>query len=500
MIYLRTMAFSGVSVTQPKDINIAFPKPPHTPPHQSGRFEHFPTADELEKAYAALNQATADKEIARCRAEIAGLLKHMAAAYHPSLPELLEICRSHAALMSDANLDKALSVCEVAFHGCHANSARSDFETLLDVALHGLAFSMLLLRHKLERYEDAFAELHSRFFHFSHCVMACQQQLGSVVSKRLREEVASEIATYLLIERMDFFSMSAAGQKELMRTLSPILSACEVYFIPAGEEADRVKGFWVEQVDKHHPGRSVLHKPLASVSGNDRIVASITPLITLLEEANSKPGGTIQTRKVISPAMSKLIHEKLGALKRSDSRTAARENVLLLTFWDDVVNMPADKGSPATLLDVDDTGFRLVVDDPEAELPNVDSLIAINRSGKGVKRATLIWKRVQARGVMMGGTWLDGEFEQARLSMLGHSEMSTGIRKWHVLMQQVDEKHVACWIGEAELQPGISTLLPIEGKNFSSVLDRVEHRGGNFCQGVLVIGDEWKEVNFELDI
>jgi len=487
-------------VTQPKDIKITFPKPPHAPPHQSGLFEHFPGADELEKAYAELSQATTDKERTRCRGEIAGFLKRMTAVYHPSLPELLEICRSNAELMSDANLEKTLSVCEVAFHGYHTNTTSPDFEVLLAVALHALAFSMLLLRHRLERYEDAFEELHGRFFHFAHCVMACQQQLGSVVSKRLREEVAGEIAAYLLIERMDFFSMSAASQKELMRTLSPILSNCEVYFIPAGEEADKVEGFWVEQVDIHHPGRAALHKPLASTSTNDRIVAAITPLITLLEEANRKPGGTIQTRKIISPAMSKLIHEKLGSLKHSDSRITARENVLLLSLWDDVVNMPSGKGSHATLVDVDDSGFRLVVDDPEVELPDVDSLIAIDRSEQGVKRATLIWKRVQARGVMMGGTWLDGEFDQARLSMLGHSEMSTGIRKWHVLMQQMDEKHVACWIGEPELQPGISALLPIGGKNFSSVLDRVEHRGGNFCQGVLVIGDEWKEVNFELDL
>jgi hypothetical protein len=487
-------------VTKPNDIRIAFPKPPHAPPHQSGLFEHFPGTGELEKAYAALSQATTDKERTQYRGEITGYLKRMAAVYHPSLPELLEICRSHAELMSDANLEKALSVCEVAFHGHHTKSDSPKFEVLLDVALHALAFSMLLLRHRLERHEDAFAELHGRFFHFAHCVMACQQQLGGVIPKRLREEVAGEIAAYLLIERMDFFSMSVASQKELMHTLSSILSTCEVYFIPAGEEADRVDGFWIEQVDIHHPGRAALHKPLASTSTNDRIVAAITPLITLLEEANRKPGGTIRTRKIISPAMSKLIHEKLGSLKHSDKRIAARENVLLLSLWDDIVNAPADKGSPATLVDVDDSGFRLVVDDPEAKLPDVDSLIAINRSGHGVKRATLIWKRVQARGVMMGGTWLDGEFDQARLSMLGHSEMSTGIRKWHVLMQQMDEKHIACWIGEPELQPGISALLPIGDKKFSSLLDRVEHRGGNFCQGVLVVGDEWKEVNFELDI
>ncbi|MDT8376774.1 MAG: hypothetical protein RQ867_08615 [Mariprofundaceae bacterium] len=487
-------------MTKPGNIRIAFPEPLHTPPHQSGMFEHFPDIGELEKAYAALSQATTDQGRTRCRGEIAGLLKHMAAVYHPSLPELLAVCRSHAALMSDANLEKALSVCEVAFHGHYTKNDRPDFEMLLNVALHALAFSMLLLRHKLERHKDAFDELHGRFFHFAHCVMACQQQLGGVVSKRLMAEVAGEIAAYLLIERMDFFSMSAARQQEMMHTLTPILSACEVYFIPAGEEADRVDGFWVEQVDQRLPGRSLLHRPLASRSASDRIVAAITPLIRLLEEANRKPGGTIRTRKVISPAMSRLIHEKLKLLKRKDSRLAARENVLLLSLWDDVVNLPADKGSPATLVDVDDSGFRLVVDDPEAELPDVDSLIAINRTGQGVKRATLIWKRVQARGVMMGGTWLDGEFDRARLSMLGHSEMSTGIRKWHVLMQQIDEKHVACWIGEPELQPGISALLPIEGKNFSSLLDRVEHRGGNFCQGVLAVGEEWKEVDFELDL
>jgi hypothetical protein len=463
-------------------------------------FEHFSTAKELENAYEALSQAKTDIERTGCRGEIAGLLKQMATVYHPSLPELLEICRSNAALMSDANLDKTLAVCEAAFHGHHVNTTRPDIEILLDVALHGLAFSMLLLRHRLERYEDAFEELHGRFFHFAHCVMACQQQLGSAASKHLMKEATGEIAAYLLIERMDFFSMSAASQQELMRTLSPILSNCEVYFIPAGEEADSVEGFWIEQVDIHHPGRAALHKPLASTSTNDRIVAAITPLITLLEEANRKPGGTIRTRKVISPAMSKLIHEKLGSLKHSDSRVAVRENVLLLTLWDDVVNMPSDKGSPVTLVNVDDSGFRLVVDNPEAEMPGVDSLIAINRSGQGVKRATVIWKRIEARGVMMGGTWLDGEFDQARLSMLGHSEMSTGIRKWHVLMQQMDEKHVACWIGEPELQPGISALLPIGDKKFSSLLDRVEHRGGNFCQGVLVIGEEWKGADFELDL
>lgn len=487
-------------MTQPKDIRITLPKPLHAPPRKSGMFEHFPSAKELENAYEELSQATTDNERTRCRGEIAGFLKHMATVYHPSLPELLEICRSNAALMSDANLDKTLSVCEAAFHGHRVNTTRPDFEILLDVALHALAFSMLLLRHRLEHYEDAFEELHGRFFHFAHCVMACQQQLGSAASKHLMKEATGEIAAYLLIERLDFFSMTAASQQELMRTLSPILSNCEVYFIPAGEEADRVDGFWVEQVDKHHPGRAALHKPLAAISSNDRIVAAITPLITLLEEANRKPGGTIQTRKVISPAMSVLIRDRLGSLKHSDKRIAARENVLLLTLWDDIVNAPTDKGSPATLVNVDDSGFQLVVDNPEAEMPGVDSLIAINRSGQGVKRATVIWKRIQDRSVMMGGRWLDGEFDQARISMLGHSEMSTGIRKWHVLTQQMDEKNVACWIGEPELQPGITTLLPIGEKKFSALLDRVEHRGGNFCQGVLVIGEEWKGVDFELDL
>jgi len=487
-------------VTKLVDIKISFPKPPHAPPHQGGMFEHFPTAQELEKAYMALDQATNDKERLRCRGVITAHLKHMAAVYHPSLPDLLEICRTHAALMSDANLEKALAVCEVAFHGHHAKGGKQEFETLLDIALHALAFITLLLRHKLERHEDAFTDLHNQFFHFAHSLMACQQQLGTSLPKRRMVEATAEISAYLLIERMDFFSLSAAVQQDLMRTLLPILSTCEVYFIPAGEQVDDVDGFWIEQVDTRLPTRSALHRPLAAISESDRIVAAIAPLITVLEEAARKPTGTIRTQRVISPAMNELIRGKLRVLKHGVERHPVRENVRLLTLWEDVVNIPAGQGMPVTLADVDESGFRLVIDDPAAELPEVDSLIAIGRADKSVRRATIIWKRVQERGVMMGGTWFDGEFEQTRLSMLGHSEMSTGIRKWHVLVQKIDEQHVACWIGEPDLQPGISTLLPIGDKKYSSTLDRVEHRGGNFCQGVLNISDEWKEVNFELDL
>lgn len=470
-------------------------------PHQSGLFDHFPTVGELQKGYDVLINAGSDEDRIRARGELGGLLKRMAGVYHPSLPELIVICRSHAEVMSDANLDKVLTVCDVAFHGLQANSGKPDYETLLEIAADALVFLMSLLRHKLARHEDAFSDLHSPFFHFSHCLLTCRQQLGSRASEPLMDQATGNIAAFLLLGRMDFFSMSAARQKALMRTLAPILSTCDVHFIPAGESVDEVGGFWVaREDDRLSSGRSKLHKALSGAATNARIVTAIAPLIRALEEAGKKPDGTVQMQAVMTPAMNKLIRKKLGVLKHSDDRASVRENIHLLCDWDDVVNIPDNRGTPATLLDVDSSGFRIIVDDPDAELPDVDSLIAIDRPGHGVKRGTLIWKRLQARGVMMGGRWLEGEFDQAQISMLGHAEMSVGIREWHVLMRQIDEKHVACWLGEPELQPGISVLLPLGDKKFSSTLDQINHRGGNFCQGVVLIGEEWKEVNFELDL
>ncbi|MES0371737.1 MAG: hypothetical protein ABUK11_05605 [Mariprofundaceae bacterium] len=488
-------------MTQIKDIRIGLPHPPHALPQQRGLFDHFPKIGELQKAYGALTNAGSDEERFRARGEVGALLKRMAGVYHPSQPELISLCRSHAGAMNDANLEKAITVCEVAFHGQHANSDKPDYETLLEIAGDALVFVMALLRHKLVRHEDAFTDLHGPFFHFAHCVLTCRQQLGERASKVLMGQAAGNIAAFILLGRMDFFSMSAARQKALMRTLNPILSTCDIYFIPAGETIDEVGGFWVtREDDRLSAGRSKLHKALSGSTTHARLVTSILPLVKALEEAGKKPDGTVQMQAVMTPAMNKLIRKKLGVLKHSDQRVEVRENIQLLCDWDDVVNVSEDTGVPATLLDVDSSGFRIIINDPAAELPDVDSLLAINRPGHGVKRGTLIWKRLQARGVTMGGRWLEGEFEQIQLSMLGHSEMSVGVREWHALAQQIDEKHVACWLGEPALQPGISVLLPVGDKKFSSTLDQISHRGGNFCQGVVLVGEEWKEVNFELDL
>jgi len=488
-------------MTQIKDVRIGFPKPTHAMPHQGGLFNHYPKADALMKAYAALVHASSDEDRIRARTEIGGLLKHMAGVYHPTLPDLLAICRDNAEEMSDANLDKAVTLCEVAFHGSHAAGEKPDYQALLQIADHAFVFLMLLLRHKLARHEDAFADLHSPFFYFSHAAMTCRQQLGENISKPQMDRVTGSIATFLLLGRIDFFSMSATRQKALMRTLTPILTTCEIYFIPAGEVLDELDGFWVaREDDRLKTGRSRLQKSLAGASSMDRVVTAIAPLIHALEESGKKPDSTVQMQAVMSPAVNKLIRKKLGVLKHSDERLSVHESVHLLTGWDEVVDLPETGGCSATLLDIDSSGFRVIVNDPEAELPDVDSLIAISRPGHGVRRATLIWKRVDAKGVLMGGRWFDGEFDQIRFSMLGHSEMSSGIREWHALTRQTDEKHVACWLGERELQAGISVLLPVGDKKYASTLDQIDHRGGNYCQGVLLIGDEWKEVNFELDL
>lgn len=483
---------------QLQNIRITLPNPLHSVPHQSGVFGHLPKGEEVEKLFAALAQAVDDTERVRYRSEISSCLKRMSSAYHPSLPELLSICRSHVELMSDANLEKAAQVCEVAFHGHRAVSDKPDPEVLLTIASYALHFIMVLLRHRLVRHEAAFAELHGRFFHFAHAVLACRQLFENKASKALMQRVVSEIALYLLLERLDLFSMNAAGQNSLIRALASVMPECEVFFIPAGEEIARIDGFWLDQEDKHSPGRSVLHGSLAGSASNDRLATNIMPLIRRLEAQEGKLAGGVQVG--FPSEIRELIRRKIKALKRKGERTALHESGHLLCQWEGVVDLPADGGLAVTVLDADALGFSLIIDDRDAELPDVGSLIAVRRSGQRAKRAILIWKRVEPRGVVLGGAWLEANFESVQLSMLGHSEMTVGLREWHALTQRLDDKQVACWIGEPELQPGISILLPVGEKKYSSTLDRVEHRGGNYCRGVLLIGEEWKEIGFELDL
>jgi len=461
-------------------------------------FGHLPKEEEVEKTFVALAQAVDDSERARHWGEVSAYLKKMSGAYHPGLPKLLSICRSHSKLMSDANLEKSVQVCEVAFHGYRAGTHKPDLQVLLIVASYALHFIMMLLRHRLARCEAAFAELHGRFFHFAHAVLACRQLLENRVPKPQMQAVVGEIALYLLLERLDTFSMSAVTQNTLIRSLTPVMAECEVYFIPANDEIEKIDGFWLDQEDKHSPGRSTLHGSLAGSASNDRLVTNIMPLIRKLEAKEGKIA--TGTQAGLSPEIKELIRRKIRALKRRGERTALHESVHLLCQWDEVVNLPVDKGLAVTMLDADAHGFHLIVDDRDARLPGVDSMIAIRRGGQKPKRATLIWKRIEPRGVVLGGAWLETDFDQVQLSMLGHSEMTVGVREWHALSQRLDEKQVACWIGEPELQPGISILLPVGEKKYSSTLDRIEHRGGNYCQAVLLIGEEWKEISFELDL
>jgi len=483
-------------VTQLNNIKMTIPDPVHPVPHQGGMFDHFPKARELEKAFASLNQAVSEEEKARPRTEIAAILKRMGNVYHRELPELLGICQSQSAQMSDSNLEKAVHVCEIAFHGHRQNEHKPNLNVMLQIAAQALTFIVTLLRHKLSHHEVPFVELHNRFFHFSHAALACLQQLGDKAPKALHEKITANIALYLILERLNLFSMNAATQRSLIRTLLPVMTECDVYFIPAGVELESINGFWVYQEDRHTVERTSMHGSLAGTSKNDRLVANIFPLIKRLEESTAV-GSLVRTG--FPEAIKGLIRKKLKALKRREDRVELHESARLLVQWMDVVDLRSDRGVVVSLLEADELGFRLLVEDHNVPLPDIDSFIAVNREGHGVTRGVLIWKRVEARGVLLGGAWIRESFHQTQLSLLGHSEMSVGLRQWHALIRRLDNKQIICWIGERELQPGISVLLPIGKTKYSSTLDRVDHRGGNYCRGILTLGEEWKEVSFELD-
>jgi hypothetical protein len=401
--------------------------------------------------------------------------------------------------MTESSLERAIAVSEIAFHGYHLHEEKKDFQFLLTIASQALDLVMALIRRKLTKHEDAFSELHGRFFHFAHAALACKQLLGGKCSGQIMNRISGDIALYLLLERLDLFSMNRETQKSLIRALAPIMAECDVYFVPAGDAIDTVDGFWIDQEDKHAPGRSLLHGSLAGTASRDRLVTSIAPLIRQLESSSVKKDG-IQTQTGMSSEVNQLIRMKIRAIKRKEKRTPLHEAGHTFFAWGDVVDLPRKKGGSVTMLEMDSSGFRLMVDDRNSVIPPVDSLIAVGHAGEQARRATLIWKRVEAKGVVFGGVWANDTYSQARLSMLGHSEMTMGLREWHALLRRIDDKHVACWIGEPELQPGISMLLPIDGKKYSATLDRVEHRGGNYCHGILQIQEEWREVNFELEI
>jgi len=460
-------------------------------------FDHFPKAKDMEKAFAAMRQSANEDERARQRTNIAGQLKKMGNAYQPELPELLNICQAEAGVMTDVHLEKAVHICEVAFHGHRKNEQHPNLVVLLQVAVNALTFIGLLLRHGLSRHEVTSVELHNRFFHFAHAALACRQQLGDRVPKGMHEKVSATIALYLMLERLDLFAMKPETQKTLIRTLIPIMQECEVYFIPANLQLEAIKGFWIDQEDKHSPARSLLHGSLAGVSPHDRLAVNIMPLVMRLEQSSETKLTSLRSK--IPEDVKALIRRKIKAMERRMKRAEVHENVRLLVQWMDVVDLRPDRGVNAVLLDADEFGFRLFVDDREALLPDVDSFLAVNRSGQGIMRGVLVWKKIEAKGVVLGGAWIKESFQQAQLSLLGHSEMAVGVREWHALIRRMDDKRIVCWLGERELQPGISILLPIGNKKYSSTLEQVDHRGGNYCRGVLVIGKEWKEVNFELE-
>lgn len=480
-------------MTQLKNISVEFPAPLHAVPHQGGMFDHLPKVKDLGKVFAKLGKPSSNEEVIKHQGELAGYLKRMGSTYHSNLPELLSICHSHASLMSDANLERTIHVCEVALHGHRTIEERPNPAVLMEISLHALALLILRIRHKLAGYEAAFVDLHVRFFHFAHAALACRQMLGDKVAKTMQEKSTEAIALYLLLERLDLFSMPVAMQRKLIRAISPIMSQCSVYFIPAGKELDKIEGFWIDQEDRHMPGRSQLHGSLAGISTNDRLAANIMPLIRKIEVSG---GGLLQSG--LSDEIRTLVRKKIRSLKRREKHQLLNERARLLTRWSDIVDLPVERGSPILLLEADRLGFRLMIEDHEGSTPEVDSFIAIDHSGK-VRRGAVTWKRIESKGVFIGGVWMADSFRQVQLSMLGYSELAAGSRQWYALVRRIDEKHMACWIGEPDLQPGISILLPVGEKKYSSILERVEHRGGNYCYGVLTIGEEWQELGFELD-
>lgn len=489
-----------------QNIDVDRPAPLRPVPKAAGMLEHFPKAPELDKALTAFEKAEAGAETERLRGLIAKDLKHMRKAYHPSLPELLGVVRGHAKSLSDTWLEWMLSACEVAFYGALSDSDhdKDRDSTMLEVAAHALAFLMRLLKRGLKQHHDVFADLHERYFHFAQCAAACVQHAGkSEHDQKLVARVHRAFAGYVLLGRMDFFSLPQGMQTDVLKALKPIYSDCSTYFVPAGETVDASEGFWLEWEKKRQPGRPKLRRPLAGSSPADRLVTFIDPLIRVLDGSGSKSKADkvmmMQSQSWSLPVR-KHVHKKLKLAKRRGERAADRENIRLLLAWNDVVGLKKDTGGAAALSDIDAHGFQATVEESDTGVPNVDEIIALDREGKDVRRARVIWKRVHDRHTALGCTWLGGGFTAVTLSMLGHSEIKIGVQEWMGLIKPIDEKRVRCWMGDPALQAGLTVLLPLGNKSFSATLDEIEYRGGNFCQVILLIREEWKEPKLELDI
>jgi len=487
-----------------ENIDVQLPPPLRETPKQSGMFGSLPTPQKLEEKFNALKTAAPGPETLSLRSLIAKDLEHMHGLYHPGLMELLPIIRAHADELSDAWLERSIDSCEVALHGARSDSPLDAklAGALLPIASYALDFIVILSKQKLRHYSDAPDGLHQHFFHFSQSASACIACLGNTVDPQLHQRVQVSTSIYILLARMDFYCLTEAQQNELFLALDSVAPKCSAYFVPSEVEVAMGDVFWLEWEYGNYRNRPLLRKPPPNVSKTDRVVVCIDALIRLLATSKDKHGGvSLQSGSKTWPAhVQKYVLERLKTTKQKGERATIREHMRVLQSWNDIVLLENTRGDAATLLDVDSYGFRAIIEDHVDNAPNVGDMIVIDRMGQDSRRALVAWKRVGRMGAMFGCKFILESFTPARLGFLGHSEIAAGAQEWVTLLQKVDDKLYRCYFGDPQLQEGISVLLPVEGKSFTAMLDRVDYRGANYCQGVLIVGKEWQDSNLELDV
>jgi|GEM_PF-4194885 len=428
---------------------------------------------------------------------------------HSRLPLLLAIARQHEILLSDEMVTAALAAAEAGFHFERSRSkgGSETAATLLASATDILEWIELSLRRNLARHRDAIGELSPKLFYYSRAALAAAAAAGEE-GELLQRRAQHAAAVIMAMVRLDLFSLTPAKQQEIWNSLRALKGRIPAHYIPAKETLMPSGGFWLEWEEGRFADKPAVYKPLRAQDDIGRLVMPLDALLERIDTHLLKPGERTM-RMLKNDAMeqtSQQFKKALGQRQRRFERIPCRETLQWSSTWPDLVGMHFLPERVIEMRNVDRGGMMGMVELERPLLPDVDRLIAFRRSNGKLLRALVMWRRLSHQGGNFGASWMGNHLLPATVELFGQTDLSAGKKSWQVLLQPLPEEQLIegtrlqCWFGDVQMQAGITLLLPQGGRQYTALLERIDYRGGNFCQGVVSLGKPWQRSESRTDM